>query len=284
MKAFVSIISTDNYSLGAIILYESLKLTGTQFPFFLVVTQDVSIDCEILLKKYGIKIIRDNDRLWTSDIRININEKRWSYSFDKLKIFKLEQFSKIVYLDSDMYVVANIDSLFTYSHLTAVPTRSKMKWLNNQRYFNSGIMVIEPSKNEFIRITKFLKPTIDEFYKRNVALGDQDVLHNSFLDWPLKSHLHLADGFNVFWSSIDLYLRKYNYTLKKDNTKNQIYVIHFTGSHKPWMKSFIFILLSVIRPIKNLQTIPLKSVINFIFFYRKMVMDVQTKLSKIQNG
>ena len=74
----------------------------------------------------------------------------WYRAFGKISIFNLETFNKIVYLDSDMQVVQNIDELFDKPHMSAVRAGEDLDWLN------SGIMVIEPNSTEFNKLLEIV--------------------------------------------------------------------------------------------------------------------------------
>ena len=40
------------------------------------------------------------------------NMAHWNNCFDKLLIFGMTEFDKLIFLDSDMYIIENIDHLF----------------------------------------------------------------------------------------------------------------------------------------------------------------------------
>lgn len=94
MKAYISMISTDDFMIGALALYESLQKTNPKYPFYLLITEKVSKECEQKLKSYGINVIRDDSSIINKN---QLDDHRWNFTFDKLKIFKLEQFNKIVF-------------------------------------------------------------------------------------------------------------------------------------------------------------------------------------------
>lgn len=275
-------ISSDNFLPGALVLYESLLATKPKYPFYLLLSDKISLKCEQSLKDYGINVLRDNEPIIEDFSKLEGNDPRWNYTFDKIKIFKLEQFDKIVFLDSDMFVMHNLDALFSCLHFSAVSTRLPMPWLGDKIYFNSGLLVVKPSIDEFQKVKDCILPTIEDFRKLDFSLGDQDVFHRYRIDWPEKKELHLPDGYNVFWGSLNSYLLKKNYTLNPNKKKkNMIYVIHFTGP-KPWMNKFVFIIKSLMRPLKNDKTLPALNYIKILFLYHKALLRVTKKLSLIK--
>ena len=281
--AYLSMISSDNFMLGALVLYQSLQSTKPKYPIYLLLSDKVSLKCEQNLINYGINIIRDSKPIIEDLSKLKGNNSRWNFTFDKIKILKLEQFDKIVFLDSDMYVLHNLDDLFKHPHFSAVPTRVPMPWLDNKIYFNSGLLVVKPSNDEFARVKNCIMPTIDDFRKISVSLGDQDVFHRYKIDWPEREELHLADGYNVFWGSFNYYIRKLNYTVSNNQKieKNKIYVIHYTGP-KPWMNKYLFILRSLLRPLKNEKMLPSKELIKMLILYYRAMKNVKKKLNLVR--
>lgn len=174
-----------------------------------------------------------------------------------------------------MAVIDNLDQLFDFPHFSAVSNRAKQSHLNNKKYFNSGLLVIEPNKNDFEDIKKFVIPTINEFKKRNQSCGDQNVLNRYFINWPKKRNLHLSEIYNVFWGSIDDYIKNRGYSLF-DSPK--IKIIHFTGKHKPWQNKYWYFIKSILRPIKNHYFFPSKESLKFIIKYFNSLDRIEDKL------
>ena len=57
MNSYVSILTTDHYVLGILVLYESLQQTKPKYPFHCLVTPNLSDKTLHLLKKYEIPYI-----------------------------------------------------------------------------------------------------------------------------------------------------------------------------------------------------------------------------------
>lgn len=278
MKAYVSMISTDNFMPGALVVYESLKKTKPKFPFFLVITSSVSASCEKKLLKYGINVIRDDENILDSAMKYDENH-RWSYTFDKIKIFKLIQFEKIVFLDSDMYINGNLDSLFDHPHFSAVQNRSGQEMLENKKYFNSGLMVIKPNIDEFHKIQKLISPIVKVYTQKSIPVGDQNVLNHYLVNWPEHEELRLPDSYNVFWGSIDDYIRKKGYSLYDNPRKELINVIHFTGKEKPWEHKARYYMKVVFRAIR-FGKLPSFEVFKFLRSYYKILIETEQVNSK----
>jgi len=236
MNAYITLLSTVSYLPGVIVLHDSVKHTNTPHPFWVAISSNIPHEVDESLKARGMHVLR----LPTS-IKIPHSFKRdsghWGNTFDKLQIFGLTNFTKLVYLDSDMLVLRNIDKLFEKSHLSAVAAGQSehADWTR----LNSGVMVIEPE----YQLPEKMVDVLDCAIKDVTALGsnrigDQDIVNAYYPDWPDNKNLHLDEGYNIFVSSLDVYINKHDYFISVDEQKNSknIYILHFVGSKKPWMQ------------------------------------------------
>lgn len=154
-NSYITVLSTENYLLGVLCLIKSLRETKTKYPISVLITDNISLETEEILKSYDVNVIRKQKIDVPENIK-NKNERgvfsHWTNTFDKLLIFELTEFNKLVYLDSDMYVRHNIDELFERKSISAVIDRRigpiiSEDWIK----LTSGLMVIEPQKrNSFI--------------------------------------------------------------------------------------------------------------------------------------
>lgn len=252
--AYVTMLSTDSYLPGVLALFESIKQTNSKIENFVVVTnEDIKQETKDRLEEKGYTVI--------SKPKVNVpqsikNKNKilpyWNNTFDKFNIFDLEEYDKIVYLDSDIYVRDNIDELFDKPNMSAVVAGKSFPGNESWEELNSGVMVIEPKKeireelikkmndmsnskrkikngklsfgNRYfsnIKLSK-LKSSI---VKRVQGIGDQDVIEEYF-QWKDKENLHLDEKFNVFAQHSDYYAKQRN--------KSDLSCIHFTGKKKPW--------------------------------------------------
>jgi hypothetical protein len=79
----------------------------------------------------------------------------WGMAFNKLLVFNMTQYTKVMWMDSDDYVIKNVDHLmkeptFTGSIVTACCNG------NGPGYAGGGIWVLEPSKQLFADIMDFV--------------------------------------------------------------------------------------------------------------------------------
>mgnify|MGYP004661063433 FL=1 len=104
-KAYFTTLSTENYLPGVIALNKALKNVNSKHPLYVLLSNEVSEETEGKLNKKGIKTIRREKVDLPQEI-IDRNKSRaknrWNYTFDKLNIFELTDFEKIVFIDSDI--------------------------------------------------------------------------------------------------------------------------------------------------------------------------------------
>lgn len=177
-----------------------------------------------------------------------ISTETW-YRFLIPQLFS--QYDKILYLDSDLIVIDDLQKIFDIDitdkyaavvHDTFVEQHyrdgnlrtSSIPWYNykdygkmvlgkkNESYFNAGVMLLNPKKMQNDNIQEKLWA----FAKYIVPLEfqDQDVL-NAVLE---ENVLFIKDTWNVLHGSA----KSCNYQL------SDISIIHFVGRNKPWVSGF----------------------------------------------
>lgn len=107
--AFTTLLATDDYLWGAVALYQSLKEVKSQYPFHLLVTDNISSESKAILDEIGI--------VYTIVPRVDfINQKnRYFVTYNKFHIYSLIQYDKVCFIDCDALVKTNIDTIFSNS-------------------------------------------------------------------------------------------------------------------------------------------------------------------------
>lgn len=249
MKTYITLLNDPSYLKGTLVLYESLKRTNTRFPFTVLVTHAENLQREINLLKSIEKSDRNFYVLLHEPIKLPayVNEflgkysfEAWINSFDKLLVFDLEQYDKVVFLDSDMVILKNIDSLFDKEHLTAVQDAYwPLPLHENNRGMNSGVMVIKPQVHLSQEIMTAFPSLLER--KQGKPIGDQDVIQEYFKRWKHNEKQHLSLGYNYFFTNIHkaVTMHKWGSWGGKQGLYlfNQpvetLFVVHFVGK-KPW--------------------------------------------------
>jgi glycogenin len=239
--AYVAVLSTDSFLSGALVLHESLRLCRSDYKLHVVVGSNVSGATREALAKADIEQIPARS-LDIPGYILTANEqsdhhKHWSGVFDKLHVFSLCQFKKIVYVDSDILVIRNIDQLFDRPHMSA--TRAgKVPGRPGSADFSTGLMVIEPEPG----LTDELVALLPEAFEREkrwrteagrpMSMGVQGVINYFWPEWVAQRDLHLDPTYNVMATHLDYYVKQLGYRLRGPDA---IRVLHFDGEVKPWM-------------------------------------------------
>jgi hypothetical protein len=160
----------DAYAPGVEALGRSLRATGTREPMVLMVTPDVPAPARLRLAAQGWTL-REIEPVKNPTPARQQLFPRFDKVFAKLRAWELADFDKVVLLDADMVVRRPIDALFERPELAAAPD-----FLLPHR-FNSGLLVLEPSRDKLERMMQALaaSPTYDG--------GDQGFLNAFFGDW-----------------------------------------------------------------------------------------------------
>ena len=122
--------------------------------------------------------------------------------------------------------IDNIDCLFDFPNYSAVvdcySRNSEIPKLN------SGLMVIEPSKELYKKLLDSIKPAMQRCERKSGLIGDQEIFQEAYLDWGDHKELHIPSIYNCFFN--DMYLLSEQEGIKEKD----IAVIHFIGRQKPW--------------------------------------------------
>ncbi|XP_021742962.1 UDP-glucuronate:xylan alpha-glucuronosyltransferase 2-like isoform X1 [Chenopodium quinoa] len=212
-EAYVTILhSSESYVCGAITLAQSLLQTGTKRDLVILIDKAISLPKRKALVAAGWKI-----RL-IKRIRNPRAEKGTynEYNYSKFRLWQLTDYDKLVFIDSDIVVLRNLDLLFYFPQITATG--------NDGSIFNSGIMVLEPSNCTF-RTLMGLRKEITSYNG-----GDQGFLNEVFVWWHrLPRRVNFLKN---FWSNSSLEASVKNHLFEADPPK--LYSIHYLGL-KPWL-------------------------------------------------
>lgn len=238
--AYITMATSKNYLTGLVAMYLSLKSTGTQIPLYAMLPQRLVEDeakTIARLKRNGIKVLQYNHSVEIPQQLIEKNTNnghfRFNHTFDKLLIFGLTQFEKIVFIDADMYILHNLDHLFTFPHMSAVAAGRSYPGNQDWIDLNSGLMTIQPQDN----LLHDLVQKIPEVIMQKDICGDQDVLQLYYPDWPQQPEKNMGEKYGIFAQYSSYYEKHlgYTYTNDTENPKS-VAVIHFIGEKKPWMQ------------------------------------------------
>jgi len=239
MKCYVCVLSTDEYLDGVLILSENLKHLGAHYELLCLVNENITKDSRKTLENFNIKTKNINKIKFgknSYDVSYSIHS-HWKNTFDKLNVFSLTEYEKIVYLDSDLLILENIDNLFNEEHITM---SRDLPWHYDK--FNSGIMVLEPNMDDYNNLIKIVKKKDEQ----NEQIGDQDIINEYFKDIkPLPFGYNMVRLINTSGYNSKNYFghyddvtgtleKRYSVDLRLNNNKNSK-VIHYINTIKPFM-------------------------------------------------
>lgn len=236
MKAYITLLSSDNYYEGVVILKRCLSAVKAKYPLVCMLSHCVDESLKNKLISEGVDCICLENREFVIPSNPNGGAfSHWEYTFDKLQAWGLERYEKLVFVDSDMLVRENLDFLFDLPAFTAVCAGEAFQHSATWRGLNSGLIVIEPQKSVKDELFKLVRTVVVEYQLKGQFVGDQDVINAYIPEWPDQDGKHLDEGYNMFADYLSWYIRNEGYSWMKRNGKT-IAIVHFIGKQKPWMK------------------------------------------------
>ncbi|KAI0652022.1 hypothetical protein C8Q79DRAFT_899590 [Trametes meyenii] len=221
--AFATLVTSDYYLPGALAVAAALKelhasQSGSSKVSFqtvcLVTPETVDVSSIKLLRRafdiaIGVEIIEQED---PRGLQL-LGRPDLSHVLTKLHVFRLGQYSKIIFLDADVLPIRPLSHLFELPHeFAAVPD---VGWPD---IFNSGVLVLTPGEEKFNQLTTLLKTngTWDG--------GDQGILN----EWRGGDWHRLSFTYNTTPTAA------YTYAPAYERFGSEISAIHFIGPNKPW--------------------------------------------------
>lgn len=240
-QAYVTLLSSDSYLAPVLVLHHSLQRVGSSRKLVVLVTPNLAPATLDSLARMKVEtrliqpIINPAKRqhvrnIWRrikgSYAKINL----YATVYTKLRIWELTEFSKIVFLDSDMMVLGNCDELFSRPTWSAVNAGGGIKQYQHWQGMNSGMMVIEPSAEIFADMMR------QADHLTSSDWGDQGFLQVYFPQWPSDASLHLPHTFNMPIEFIDQYRIERGYHLGEPglDPATAIKILHFWRTYRPW--------------------------------------------------
>ena len=225
---YVCVLSTNDYIDGVLVLNQNLKALKSKYPLLCLINETISAENIKYLEYFNIEYKLVDNIKYETDYHVF----NWKNTFDKLNVFALTEYEKIVYLDSDLLILENIDDLFNLKHLTMASDKPY-----HEDTYNSGIMVIEPNIKDYNKLIKKTK----ELDKKNVKnLGDQNIINICFkkinvLDDNYNHMRSITKEKSLYYDLFsNSFIFKHNVKISNrisDNPK----IIHYFGLPKPFM-------------------------------------------------
>lgn len=239
--AYHTLISTDDYLEGALVLKASLDLVRSRYPLVVNVSSGVSVvvrerltfaGCRVheVIGEYGVGVVAAEQ----------ITTLRWRCTFDKLSIFSAIAYDRIVFLDADMLITSNIDKLFEIDVLSFANGVGAVKGYEDWVLPNTGLFVVDPKPG----LGEAILATWARVARKKSNFSDQDLVHGYFKDYFANSQAWcLPVQYNAIVSILDKIITEngLDLNLKQPSVKT-VKVLHFAMQNRPWLMSLSEIL------------------------------------------
>ncbi|KAJ7298729.1 hypothetical protein O6H91_Y460900 [Diphasiastrum complanatum] len=174
--AYVTILPSCNLLNASFVLAQSLRSTGTVHDLVALLHPSANISDEHPLLQEHFDVVRQIQ--WRHESRL------FRKGIEKLTLWLLSEYTKVVYVDVEALVISNLDHLFELSDFAA---GSQML---NPQYFDSGFLVLRPSIATY-------KAMIDTLEKANIShllTADHflNAFFNSWLEMPTNYRLPMC--------------------------------------------------------------------------------------------
>ncbi len=234
MYSYITLVTNPDFAKAAIALAKSLKYVQSKAPLTVMITADMidhesiqklkELDCPILItdplplsKEFCARHRRDQlhkKAPFTKGQKPKFHDPL--NNFLKLRLWELEQYRRVVFLDADCLVIQNIDNLFEFPEFSGAPNLYES--LKDMHRLNSGVFVAQPHQKTFNHMLQILDQK-DIFWKRT----DQTFLQYYFPNWHNLPYTYNCLQY-VFFNMPDLW------------EWESIKVIHYQYE-KPWQKN-----------------------------------------------
>lgn len=203
--SYVTVVTNNFYLQGALYLHYSLKKVNSKYPLLILITDNFKIN-KMLLNNINYKIVPYYHFPQKDSI------PRYEDTINKFHIYDLIEYDKLLFLDSDLFILKNIDDIFEktkqYNYVT-------MQCINYQK----GLPTLTPWGAFFIfKPKKNLIKSLLTFEILNTYSTDEEILKNVIYP-ELLIKGKLTDKENIF-SNLNLDYSTYYY--------------HDSGKEKYW--------------------------------------------------
>lgn len=210
--AYVTLLSSIDYLPAILILNNNLKTIGSQYPLYVMITEDIYNDVKMYIEKESIHYIIVPVLHYSQATIDFTKDKRMLSIASKMNIFTLTQFDKVIYLDADCFILKSIDELFNY------PDGAMYDDFGRSVGF-VGLFVCCPKMHAFTYYMQILQNSKEPMW-------ESDLLEPLWFPYKTNMDYHIPPQYYVNITCTDLDTLKVNY--------KEFYGIHFCYIYKPW--------------------------------------------------
>lgn len=211
--ACATVLTHPSYLRGALVLGHSLRAAGWGHETLALVTREIGQGERRALARDWSRIV-ETGPIDNPNPRSALVRPEFLTTYTKLRVWEHDEYTKIVYLDADTLVTGPLDDLLARGDFAAAPC------LAMPDEFNSGVMVLRPSRHIF----QDMVAQVATLPSRDGS--DQGFLNRYVPDWYRgDASQRLPVIYNV---------PQFAYVLGNWNTlQPEMRVLHFVGP-KPW--------------------------------------------------
>jgi len=235
-NSYVTLLTNIDYLPGVQALARSLTMCRSKWPLIVLAVDDLAaqpelaaLDCTVravaplpLSEGFRARHTRKAQHLrapFTKGNKPQFHDPL--HNFSKLRLWELEQFNKVVFLDADALVIRNIDHLFELDEFTAAP--NLYETMSDLDRMNSGVFIAEPNRQTFDAMLAALDRP-DVFWERT----DQTFLQTFFPKWRPLSYVYNTLQYVWFnlphlwhWDRIHVIHYQYEKPWEQNNPKRE---------------------------------------------------------------
>ncbi|RLN81491.1 hypothetical protein BBJ28_00011960 [Nothophytophthora sp. Chile5] len=131
------------YVLGIQVLMHSIKMTGSPYDLVVLASDSVSERSKATFRAIGCRVLEVTN-IENPFLGGTLRNKNFIYTLNKLHVWNLLEYERVVYLDADNVLIRNADELFLCGEFCAV--------FMNPCHFHTGLLVVTPSASEYRRL------------------------------------------------------------------------------------------------------------------------------------
>uniref|UniRef100_M4BNY6 RxLR effector candidate protein n=1 Tax=Hyaloperonospora arabidopsidis (strain Emoy2) TaxID=559515 RepID=M4BNY6_HYAAE len=135
------------YVLGVQVMMHSIKLTGSPYDLVVLASDSVSETSKALFRSMGCRVLDVVD-IKNPFVGGTLRNHNFIYTLNKLHVWNMIEYERVVYLDADNVLIRNADELFLCGDFCAV--------FMNPCHFHTGLLVVTPSATEYQRLLEGL--------------------------------------------------------------------------------------------------------------------------------
>ncbi|OMJ15160.1 Glycogenin-1 [Smittium culicis] len=249
--AYATLVTNDSYVNAALVLAHSIRSTDTKYKLLCLATEsNISPSNLSRLKNSFDSLINVNTLTSNNTQGLQLLERPdLADTYTKIQLWNPDLFpncDSICYLDSDILVLQNLDTIFQRYYIYSqdldscnpkmhglISAAPDMGWPD---CFNSGVMLIHPNTSTFSDLVNLVTNDQNLINSNSNGLSfdgaDQGLLNHYFSDWSSSpANYRLSFTFNVTGSQF------YSYTPAIIYNQSKIKLVHFAGQKKPWTYS-----------------------------------------------